>query len=65
MSYHFYDNHPANSREIAVMVDDDMIYAKYEDDDDVFFVANSEDENLRDAVVSEFGEDFAKRLFLD
>lgn len=63
MSYHIYENHPDNHREISILIDDDLIIAKYEDDDDVFFTANSEDSDIREEFTSEFGEEFASRVF--
>ena len=63
MSYHFYDAHPENGREIAVLVDDESIVAKYEDDDDVFLMAYADEEDLRDTVIAEFGEEFASVRF--
>lgn len=63
MSYHIYETHPDNKREIAILIDEDLIIAKYEDDDDVFFTASAEDGDVREEFTSEFGEEFADRVF--
>lgn len=63
MSYHFYDTHPENGRSIAVLVDDESIYAVYEDDNDVFLMVNAEEEDMREAAIAEFGEEFVSDRF--
>jgi hypothetical protein len=65
MSYHIYETHPENNRPISILVDDDMVIAKYEDDDDVFLMATSEDtEDLFVEVMNELGEELARRVFV-
>lgn len=64
MSYHIYETHPQNKREIAILVDDDLVIAKYESDDDVFFIANSEECDIREELIAEFGEEFTDRVLI-
>ena len=64
MSYHIYETHPENNRPISILVDDELVIAKYEDDDDIFFTANSEEEDdVYGMVVNELGAVLADRLF--
>jgi hypothetical protein len=66
MSYHIYETHPENNRPISILVDDDLVIAKYEDDDDIFFTANQDEEDdVYEMVVNEFGAELADRLFND
>lgn len=64
MSYHIYESHPHTHRDIAVLVDDDLVIAKYADNDDVFFISSGEESDIREEFIAEFGEEFAKRVFL-
>ena len=62
MSYHIYETHPKNKREISILVDDDLVIARYDDDDDVFLIAS--DEFIREELINEFGEEFTDRVLI-
>lgn len=61
MSYHIYETHPKNDRPIAIMIDDDLVIAKYESDDDVFLIAS---DDIREELINEFGEEFTDRVLI-
>lgn len=61
MSYHIYETHPKNKREISILVDDDLVIAKYDDDDDIFLIASDE---IREELINEFGEEFTDRVLI-
>lgn len=61
MSYHIYETHPKNKREISILVDDDLVIAKYESDDDIFLIASDE---IREELINEFGEEFTDRVLI-
>lgn len=61
MSYHIYETHPQNHRPIAIMIDDDLVIAKYESDDDVFLIAS---DDIREELIAEFGEEFTDRVLI-